>query len=351
MSPPPLSLRHHNNIREGHWVRTRRCLLPALLVLGVGLAAAGIASAQQGPEGLFRRTVGDLKVVPFYEGTLYPDRPVSGQGTDMGMSQHRVRLVVPLFQEKDRFEWAALGGVKLLSVDTGAILPDTGEAFPDRLWDVDFGTAARWKLENGWILGGAVTVRSASDAPFATIHETAIQADALLRVPWRDSLAWIFLLNYSTLREILPDIPLPGVALAYEPGPYLRLLVGMPFTVRWIPIDGLEFSATYVILRTVRSRASYRIIGPFSVYAGFEWDSQRFFRSDRSEEDARLTYYEKRVGGGIRWNVTPVVYLDAGGGYAFDRFWFEGKTYQDRHTNRIDLADGPFAMLRAGVQF
>jgi hypothetical protein len=295
--------------------------------------------------------VGDAKPVPFYEGTLYPDRPVSGQNTDMGMSQHRLRLLVPLLQEKDRFEWAALGGVKLLSVDTGAILPDTGENFPDRLWDVDFGTAARWKLENGWILGGALTVRSASDQPFATIHETAIQADALLRVPWRDSLAWIFLLNYSTLREILPGVPLPGAALVYEPGPHFRLLAGIPLVFRWIPIDGLEFAGTYVILRTVRSRVSYRIIGPFSVYAGFDWDNQRFFRSGRSDEDARLSYYEKRVGGGIRWNGTSGVYLDAGGGYAFDRFWFEGKTYQDRHANRIDLADGPFVMLRAGVQF
>ncbi len=78
----------------------RRFLLPAILACGMGLFMPCAGSAQQGPEWFFRPTVGQLKFTLSYEGILYPDRPVAGQDADMGMSQHRVRLLVPLLQEK-----------------------------------------------------------------------------------------------------------------------------------------------------------------------------------------------------------------------------------------------------------
>ena len=329
----------------------RKRFFSAVLVLCASLLVHDCGLAQQGPGWFFGPAVGKLDFTFSYDGALYPDRPVSGQNADMGFSVHRVRVLAPITQS-DRFEWAALGGLKVLPVDTDAILPDTGDAFPDQLWDVDLGTAARWKLDNGWIVGGDLVVGSASDRPFASIDEISFQADALLRVPWRESLAWIFLLNYSNIREFAPHFPLPGVTLAYEPGPHLQILAGVPYSsLRWAPTRDLEISASYFVVRTVRTRVSYRILNPLSVYAGFDWDNQRFFRRDRSDDDARLSYYEMRIGGGIRWDASPRVYIDAGGGYAFDRFWFEGEDYSDRNTNRIKLADGPFATLRVGVRF
>ena len=44
-------------------------------------------------------------------------------------------------------------------------------------------------------------------------------------------------------------------------------------------------------------------------------------------------------------------FLDAGCGYAFDRFWFEGETYEDRGDSRIDVGDGPFVSFQFGVRF
>jgi hypothetical protein len=329
----------------------RKLLLSAILVIFAGLAIPDWGLTQESQNLFFAPTLGNLKFSVSYDTMLYPDRPVSGQTADMGFSQHRVRLFAPIAQS-ERFEWAALGGLKALAFDTGAVLPDSRQGFPDQLWDVDFGTAARWKLDNGWIVGADVVVGSASDRPFASIDETSFEADALLSVPWRQSFTWIFLLNYSNNREFAPHVPLPGVTLAYEPGPHLQLVAGLPYnSIRWVPVSGLEISASYFILRTVRSRVSYRILSPLTAYAGFDWDSQRFFRHDRTDDDARLSYYEKRIGGGVRWDVTPNVYLDAGGGYAFDRFWFEGESYSDRNINRIDLADGPFATFKIGVRF
>jgi hypothetical protein len=43
--------------------------------------------------------------------------------------------------------------------------------------------------------------------------------------------------------------------------------------------------------------------------------------------------------------------LDVSGGFAFDRFWFEGEDFDDRGFNRINLTDGPFASANIRVRF
>jgi hypothetical protein len=40
--------------------------------------------------------------------------------------------------------------------------------------------------------------------------------------------------------------------------------------------------------------------------------------------------------------------LDCGGGYVFDRFYFEGQSFRDSRFNRIDVGDGPFVTCRGG---
>ena len=323
----------------------------ALGIIAALLALPSPARAQAGPEWLLGQEVGRLKFSLAYESTIYPDRGVAGQATDLGMVQHRLRGVAPLLQS-DRFEWALFGGLKALDLGTRAILPTTGGPFPGTLWDVSLGTAARGKLENNWIVGGDLIVGSPSDEPFASFEEMTLTADAFLRIPWSKEVAGIFLLNYSKGREFAPDFPLPGFILAYEPGRDLNLLIGMPFSsLRWAPIKDLELSLSYILVRTVRAQVSYRWLEPLRVYAGFDWDSQRFFRHDRTDDDQRLSYYEKRVGGGLRWEPSLNIFAEASGGYAFDRLWFEGEKYADRSHNRLDIGDGPYVQLRIGFRF
>jgi hypothetical protein len=42
---------------------------------------------------------------------------------------------------------------------------------------------------------------------------------------------------------------------------------------------------------------------------------------------------------------------EVSGGYAFDRFYFEGDSYSDRNENRIDVDGGPFVVGRIMVRF
>ena len=321
------------------------------LTLGAPLLLCVPANAQSALEVFLSPTLGNLRLALPYDGAFYPSVPVEGQNQDMGFIQNRVRLLVPITQN-ERFEWAAVGGLKALTFDTDAILPDSQDPFPDNLWDIQFGTVARSKLKNDWIIGGDVVIGSPSDRPFGGISEMSLNSDVFLRVPWKPNLAWTFLLNYSNIREIFPGYPLPGVMLSYNPTELLQLLAGVPVTsVRWSATPDLQLYASYLVLRKVHAETSYRLWGPLWLTAAYDWDNQRFFRYDRTDNDARLSYYEMRATGGLRWGITPKVFLEAVGGYAFNRFWFEGKTYQDRNENRINLENGPVLSLRLSGRF
>ena len=87
------------------------------------------------------------------------------------------------------------------------------------------------------------------------------------------------------------------------------------------------------------------------MFAGFDWRNQRYFRADRDNNDERIFYYEKRVGGGFRLGVAPQVALTFQGGWAFDRFYFEGEDYGDRDGNMIDVADSPYGTFKIGARF
>ena len=117
------------------------------------------------------------------------------------------------------------------------------------------------------------------------------------------------------------------------------------------PADDLAFNFSYLPIRNVQAGVTYRLLAPLKLHASFDWKSERYFRADRSDESLRMFYNEKRLTIGGLWQVDKRVTLDLSGGYAFDRMYFEGENYNDRDFNRIDIANGPFISIRAGLSF
>jgi hypothetical protein len=285
-----------------------------------------------------------------YRATYYFDERVKEQPTDLGLTQHRLSLSVPVWQSP-RDEWSVSASVRLQDFDTDAILPDTGERFPEELWDVRIGATYRHRFDNDWIGGAHLTVGSASDEPFASEDEIIVRGTAFLRVPHRERHAWFFTVNYTNYSEVLGGIPVPGVAYVYSPSDRFTAIVGFPFTsVDVRPLQKLSFQLSYVPLRTVRVRANYQLLRPLRLYAGFDWDNEFHLRADRGDQDDRFFYYEKRWTAGARMDLRHLT-LELSGGYAFDRFYFEGERYSDRNENRVEIASGPFVAARVGVRF
>jgi hypothetical protein len=300
---------------------------------------------------LFSPELGKLPVRSDYRLTYFPDQPVQGQPAELGWIQQDFSLYTPIWQNTSD-EWGASVRVRYQDYSTGAVFPDSGEPFPDDLWNIRFGTTYRHRFESGWIGVLDVNVGSPSDRPFASWDEMDVSATALLRVPVRDRDAWIFFLNYGSNREFLPGIPIPGIGYSYQPSDEFTAVVTTGIvSIQYKPVETLTFSALYIAVRTVDARVTYQVFRPLRVWAGFDWTNDRYLLADRANSDDRLFYYEKRIRAGVILGLARWLFVDVTGGYSFDRFYFEGEDYSDRNQNRIDVGAGPFVQGRVGVRF
>ncbi len=289
-----------------------------------------------------------LMATPFpradYRLQWYPNVPVVGQPTSLGMVREDLSASAPIWSEGgDSLSLHAHVTSELFQ--THAVLPNTGQAFPDQLWNVNFGASYRHVFDNGWIGGVSGSIGSASDQPFHSTRELTGSANAFLVVPSGERNAWLFSLSYSPTSQL--PYPIPMVAYMWQPTDNFRANIGLPFQLWYRPIDDLTIDLSYMLLTTVHARATYRVTQPFRVYAGFDWSNESYFLADRLNEQDRFFYYEKRLTVGAQYFFGKQASLEAFGGYAFDRFYFEGKQLSDSHFNRVDVGNGLFV----GAQF
>jgi len=277
-----------------------------------------------------------------YRSLLYSRRAAGDHGRGIHMIRHDLGLTT--------YGYGSFGArARLFALDTDARLPDTGERLPRHLWDIRAGVTTFFPIPPGVI---NVTFGTASDEPFASADEMTADVTYMIGPLDQEKHSWLFLVNYSNNRDYLNRCTLPGFIWRHQPADGFKLALGFPFSgVRWEATDWFSLSATYSFPRTVRAAVGFRLAPSVELAAGFDWENQRFFRRDRAEVRDRLWYDEKRLAVRVRWEIGSSVYLEASGGYAFDRFFFEGETYEDRDFNRVNVSDGPFLGIQLGVRF
>ena len=310
----------------------------------------GRASAQGEMAAWLHPKLGEQIGRADYRYTLFPDEHVKGQSTDFSYQQHNVTFVTPLFQNtRDELMVEARG--RLQEFETGAIFPRSGRRYPDELWDLRLSTTYRHQFDNAWIGGLSLTVGSASDKPFHSLDEVLVRGIAFLRVPHRERHAWFFTLFYDNDQETFSGIPIPGIAYMWVPSRTFTAVIGVPFSsVEWKPVESLTLEAQYFPVRRVRARATWQVARPVRAYIGFDWDSERHLLADREDDDDRLFYYEKRITAGARFDLRYVG-VEVYGGYIFDRLYFQGDEYSDRHKDRFWVEPGVFVGARIGVRW
>jgi hypothetical protein len=323
------------------WVRT--------LALGL-LALPSSAAAQSQVEEWMNPTLGELKPHSEYKLVYYPDAHVHAQRTDLRWVEHSFNLFVPLYQDASN-EWTFTGDVSFKDLDTHARLDDTHERLPTELWNVEISGSYRHKFDNGWIGALGATVNSPTDRPFASKDEVVPSGIGMLRVPHGERNAWIFTLIYVRFQEFVGGLPVPGLAYQYVPSDRFNAVIGVPYTsFEYKPIEKLTLEAQYFPLRRARSRITYELFRPLRVFVGFDLDNDQYFLADRLFKKERLFYYENRAMAGARFDLRHVGF-QVRGGYAFNRFYFEGDDYSDRRHTRIDVDPGPYVSAGVAVRF
>jgi hypothetical protein len=325
--------------------KTHRLILLAAIFTFVALPAMGDPFHRWSPE------LGRLKTTAEVETSGFTKQSWHGRNRELGWLDFSAKGFLPVMQ-RERLEWSVQPHFSWRAIQGGAMLETANEPLPDDLYEIGVGTTLRMKLNNGWIVGGNFDISSPSDKPFASHDEVTLNTTLFAQMPWKDAIDLVATVNVSNDRNFAPCIPLPGGAIHYYPSRELDVFLGIPFTsARWQPIDDLTLSMRWMMLRDLHAKVSYRICGPVSAYASFDWGEDIWLRHDRRHETNRLTYEDKQVALGVRWDISECFFVDAAGGWAWDRFWYEGDSYADRDRNRIKLEEGCFARLRVGVQF
>jgi hypothetical protein len=300
---------------------------------------------------LFSPVVGRVPVAVSYRAADFFSAPVKNQDTTLGYLEQDFSLLTPIWQCPTD-ELSGTVRVADQAYFTHAVLPDTQQRFPSELWNVQMGSNYRHLFDNGWIAGGGASVGSASDKPFHGLSEMSVSANASLRVPTGERNAWIFSLNMSSNSQVLPFVPIPGVAYLYVPGPSFQALIGFPFaSATWRPTDELTLQATYALLTTFHGRAYYRLAPQLSAYAGIDFENQNWYRVGRVATNDRFFYYDDRLSSGLQWFLSRRAVFDVSAGYVFDRFYFEGTSSTSQNFNHIDVGAGAFVAAAVRMRF
>ena len=286
-----------------------------------------------------------------YDFGYMPDQDVEGQTDEFGMIEHEARFAMPVWSENEGQRLGIFADMLYQDIDTSAVLPQSGMPFPDDLYDPQFGVDYVERLENGWVWGGMLGVSSPSDEPYNSFDEMEIELNSFVRIPHVDDNAWLVMLNFSTNREFLNFVPLPGFAYWYQPNDRFVATLGIPLAFQYRPLEPLTLRASYIPLRNVFTEAAYDVTEQVQLFSGFEWSNERFLLADRRDDDDRLFYYEKRAQGGVRFSPRENISIELTGGFAFDREYFLGEDYDDRDDDGFDVADSPFVDVSVNVRW
>jgi len=307
------------------------------------------ALAQRGFMNIFKDNVGKLIPVFSYATSIYPSSSVKNQGTNLSVYKQDLSLFVPMWQDKQN-DFSFTSSLKVRSNHGTATFPTSGVNLPGTLWDIRFGPNYRHQFGNGWILGAGVLFGSASDEPFDSYNEMELMGNLFLRVPEDNGDAWLGFINYSNNRDFLNNYPIGGFGYWFGSVEWFEGLVGIPLmSFTFLPKEKVNIHYTYYPLLNMNAEVVYKPTRWFSMMASFDWTNERYFRPSRTDRRARIFNYEKRVAAGFKVSTSRWFHIKLTGGYAFDRFYFEGRRYSDRNNDRIDIANSPFA--RAELTF
>ena len=293
-----------------------------------------------------------------YRATWFPTVPVSGQNANFTMLDQNLSVMAPLGMPASQDGsplarpaggWLLSASVRNRSIQTEAILPDTGQPYPGELWNVSMGLMYFRKLDSGWTWGGGVNFGSASDRPFASINEMYVGMNAFLRIPSGEHNAWLFSLMYAPAGEL--RFPLPGVAYYYAPSDDFHMNIGLPFSIMYRPFERLSLEASYMPIHTIHAKAKYKITGWLSAFAAYDWAFDNYALADRMDVNQRFFMYDQRLAAGLESKLGEHGFVELASGLVFDRYSFEGKQWDTTQFNRVDFGSGPFVMLQAGLRY
>ena len=329
-----------------------RTLTHILIVAALVTASSAAEARAQAVMSWFDpRLIKTRPVVDYRLRAYVGESDIADQRADMNYAKQEFSFSVPIV-ETDDDQWRITGQVGNLQIHNNAVLPDTGGAVPDELWDIRLGLGYGRRLDANEVVGVNATIGSAGDKPFATAGETAFSATGFVYLPDGDENGWLLYLTAQSQLDGRNAYAFPGAGY-HIGGKDLQALLGVPVVwTRYKPTPPLALQGLLLPSRAMAD-VTYTVVKGFSLFATYDWEWQRYIRHDRVDKDEQFYYAEQRIYGGIEWDlIEEHCKLVAAGGYGFDRQMFESENFLcDSRRNRIHIGDGVFAYLRLRYKF
>ena len=283
-----------------------------------------------------------------YSALWAPGEPVENQNADLGFVRQNVGVSFPLWFGEGQSLFAGIG-VQNLLFQTTAVLPNSGQPFPENLWDIRGSLVYIKRFQNDWSTVLIGSLGSTGDRPFAGSRELIGGLTGVLRIPTGEKNAWVASVSYQPITGL--PFPIPGLAYVWEPSDNLTAQIGIPFQLYWRIAERLRFDASYLPVKNVRAYATYQLSEQIEFFGGFDWVNESYFLYDRVDSNDFFNLLEQRLPIGIRWNVGQNWVLDAQAGYLINREFFSGTSIMKVESDLIRVDPGPFGMLRLLYRF
>lgn len=271
------------------------------------------------------------------EGTFLPDSEIDHSGKETHVFNQTVDVTQKVYKgDKNQFSV----GARYNKLDLNNGLDDFYNQQGTLNW--------KHSLPDERFILSNLSFGAASDRPFKNSRDNTIGANIL----WKYDAKWFVILNYSNNRSFLNNVPLPGAFYVSEASRTRTLIIGFPFLM-WIQPVSENWSFRYLVLMpwSHRLRFYYEKFKVVRPYLGFEQHPQTYFIHDRKERYDRLFWFERRLTTGIEGMISPKLKYDFGGGYAFDREFFEARNFQEKKNFLINLEASWYVGLTLRYKF
>ena len=188
-----------------------------------------------------------------------------------------------------------------------------------------------------------LSVGTASDRPFADLHEMTMTSLAFLNVPRGERDAWNFSLFYSPTSQL--PYPIPGAAYVWRPSDRFSANLGVPFSLRYQPTDEWTFAADYRPLTAVNLQARRSLGSAWNLYARYEVVNETYWLAERTNSQDRLYLFDQRAALGLDRQLAAGFSLDLSAAYVFDRKIFQAESFSGSRSDELDIAPGPALSL------
>ncbi len=278
---------------------------------------------------------GGLGLLPVSRPTLVYGGWITPEQVPGDVDQHHLTIQTPVYVDDKNSVSLSLGGTSL-HFGEEQNLSGTGIEVPQDLWKVELGGSYSRKLEDDKLIGGRISVGSASDHPFADFGVATIGASAFYSWSSSERSRWMLTVFFSNNNPISNYVPIPGFIYLYQTETLIGMF-GFPFTsIIWMPRQPWMFTLG-IFGPTLNAEIAYGNPQKIQVFTGYRWAQQSYIRENRPDPGDRMYYNEMHAPIGVRFPVTKELKSELSVGYSFDRSVYEGTRFGNKDNGSVDL--------------